>query len=233
MIELIMHHNALTLIPHDIFAHITKCTFLNLHGAKISRIEDDIFSQLKNLHILHLDHILLTVIHNNMFRGLENLLVLSLDWNPIHKIEPLAFSSLSSLTSLTLFGTRLIIIDCAWFNELPRPISLAISDAKSEGDGPWNCDKLCWLKEEVDDGTMIWFSLDGIAYLPECLDENGSSLMCSSGVFKVQKMEFLEFGVGQMEQEQLIEKESESKKLIQNTDHKLLRLANVHRICVI
>ncbi len=122
--------------------------------AKILVVEDKAFGHMEHLEKLYLYNNALSQIHSNTFSGLQKLLVIDLNNNPISVIASDAFDHLNSLTTLILYGTQLIVINRVWFNQVPRPLRLAINNPKFESDAPFDCGQLCWLKEEEDAGTV-------------------------------------------------------------------------------
>ena len=81
------------------------------------------------------------------------------------------FTGLDSLQKLYLSDTGLVAIDTTVFSQLPRPLELDIHD------NPLDCsDRMCWLWEEVEDGSITWFR-DGLSYwTPKC--EDGTEFNC-------------------------------------------------------
>ncbi len=149
--------------------------------AQIYEIEKNAFKQLKNLKHLVLYSSTLTIIYDQTFSGMENLLQLNLQWNPIQVIETGAFSDLHYLSTLSLYGTRLSMVNPLWFSQLKIPLKLILSNPLSDNDEPWDCEKLCWLKEKEDTGSIRWYSSDGEIFSPECVEGTWESLNCSTG----------------------------------------------------
>ncbi len=193
--ELSLKSNQISVIQTGLFKGLTQLHFLSLDQNEISLLEGNTFMKLSHLLSLSLTHNQLTFIQNNTFTGLENLSELYLSFNYISIISPSAFVTLGSLNILTLFSNKLTTLDFQMFTFVARPLSLALSDPTSDNDAPWDCQSLCWIKQEEAEGKIKWCSVSnhsacyhsaGPLSKPKCMQGDWDQLNCSkTGEFRV------------------------------------------------
>ncbi len=204
--HLIMHMNSLTSIPPRIFSPLTKCIEISLEHNQITHIADDTFAGLNNLIWLwlNINQILeigdaafngltellkldlssnqITHISAGLFQPLEKCIKLNLIYNPLTLIEDNAFTGLSSLELLMLHHTDLETLSPGVLNGVHTPVTLALSSPFTTDDTLWQCNTLCWLKEEEKAGNIKWMKISGKKYKPECQDlTSWKNLQCPGG----------------------------------------------------
>ncbi len=106
----------------------------------------------------------------------NNLQELNLEGNQISMIPDGAFDQLFSLQRLFLGGNKLRRIDSGLFTNIPRPFLLDLYHNSS--DNHWDCETMCWLKKEQEDGTIFWTSQ--FRSNRKCVTGDWSSLDCSA-----------------------------------------------------
>ncbi len=190
--------NVITSIPAGVFSHLSFCILLTLSSNMISSVDKEAFSGTESLKLLWLSHNkisviepetfplsltyvtlaynLLSIVPSGIFTGLHHLKSFSIAVNPISHIETGAFDDLHSLIAFSMTNWTLTTLNPDLFLNLPRPLSLSLSDHKY-GDriNKWRCSSLCWLKQEEQKGTVTF---DDTRF-PFCMgDRNWSVLEC-------------------------------------------------------
>ena len=169
--------NLLTMVDQAMFRGLDNLFLLQLQDNVISSIAEESFKNLKKLKRLYLPLNDLTHLTTRMFKGLESVNTLSFYDNNIISVEKGTFPKLNNLKHLALSfndleeipdgmfdgldstdeigiylsNNSLTTIPCAPFAKIRRPVILDISG------NPLDCDRsLCWLKQEVETGTITW-----------------------------------------------------------------------------
>ena len=167
------NRNRLSTMKAGTFDDLVNLKDLWLHGNMINTIEDQSFKSLKKLEYLYVSYNRLTHVTSGMFAGLESLKTVDFESNRISSIELLdGFKSVAKNTEINLRNNDLSTLSCNPFLNVPKPIYLDISGNRV------NCDGLCWLKQEVDTGSIKWVvqqsAANGIAaghvFKPTCAD---------------------------------------------------------------
>ncbi len=149
-----------------------RVTDLDLGQNQIETIDDFAFQYMEGLKRLSLDSNDLATINANTFAGLKSLIDLHLGWNHITSISLGAFDHLVSLKTLRLHGNGLTSLNFELFEQLPRlPLVLALSDPRRDGDRPWFCSTLFWLKKEEQQGKVVWLTVPEGDFSPECWNQ--------------------------------------------------------------
>ena len=197
-----LSHNHITMLPSGVFRGLDQCIELDLAYNLISTIEENAFIGLNNLETLQLAFNRLTLIKASMFRGLSHLQTLLLYNNRISRLEDEAFKELTHLEYLALSGNSLTLgpksfkglsklkrlylndnklktLNPELFADLPRPLELFISYPNPTAENLWQCNTLCWLKQEEKVGTITWWFHEGVIYKPQCLEGDWDSVECS------------------------------------------------------
>ncbi len=201
--ELLLYNNRISKLPPYLFSPLVQCAKLNLSNNEIVEIKNNTFSGLHNLMFLDLHHNMIAVVereaftdlgslktldlHDNViehlpshvFSALAQCTKLSLDFNQISMIEAQTFQGLYKLGELHLTHNQIRTLDSNWFTSLPRPLTLIVSYAKAMGGTPWDCNSLCWLKDEETKGTVTWHASGSQGYQPKCVKGTWDHLQCS------------------------------------------------------
>ena len=153
--------NYITRIRTNAFYDLPVCMTLDLRKNRIYEIEDHAFVGLATLWTLDLRSNDLTELRSKTFSGLYHLKTLTLSYNKISTIHPGALTNLSYLMHVVLINNELTTLDGEAFSDLPRPVQLSVAE------NPLVCDrKLCWLKQDIDNGNIPWFDCNR----PICTD---------------------------------------------------------------
>ncbi len=160
--KLYLWGNQLTSIHAGMFQNLNNLLNLQLSQNWISTIESGAFDVLTSLKILYLWGNQLSSIADGTFRNLYKLETLLLNENQISQIQNESFDSLSSLKILDLSNNRLTTLSPDLLINLPRSptLQLGLSDDKINQHNTrniWNCSSMCWLKYEVQRGTIGWW----------------------------------------------------------------------------
>ncbi len=99
--EVYLHNNRITLLPHRVFSHLTRCVILHLENNRIYLIEQGAFDFMRKLQVLILVRNNITSV-GPVWRGLNNLKWLYIQWNQISQIQDGSFRSLNFLERLVL-----------------------------------------------------------------------------------------------------------------------------------
>ena len=150
-----LNHNCLTHLKAGIFNYLSSCENLYLSDNQISKIDVDSFTRMVHLEKLHVEN------------------------NKLSNLLPGLFNKL--LKELYLFGNQLSTISSGLFTDVSRPLILLLSTAKFGHDNVWNCDTLCWLKEEEMAGNVT-FTQGPISYKPKCSSGRWNQLSCAKGL---------------------------------------------------
>ena len=143
--------NRLSTVKAGTFDDLVNLKDLWLHGNTISVIEDESFKTLKKLEYLFLSYNRLTHLTSGMFTGLESLKTVDFESNRISSIDLLdGFKSAAKNTEINLRNNDLGSLSCNPFLNVPKPMFLDISGNSV------NCNGMCWLKQEVDTGSIKW-----------------------------------------------------------------------------
>ncbi len=157
--------NEISSVDHEDFVGLQSLIYLGLSINQISSVGDGAFSDLRSLLMLSLMSNKLTSVHSRMFTELHYLQQIMLSSNEISEIEEGSFDDLFSLQKMLLHNNKLATLSADLFINLPRPLELSLSDP--DGDtNVWNCSSLCWLKQEMQHGTVTWW----FDYSPKCAD---------------------------------------------------------------
>ena len=166
-------HNSITKVEANGFSRLSNCIRLYLNNNHIKEVESGSFNGLNRLEQLDLGFNQVTLLKEVMFQGLEtvqeinfysnsmnfiadnafanlqNLERLVLGRNNINTLSSKSFSGLHSLKHLLLHENNITSLPEDVVNHLPRPLQLGIFS------NPLRCDaNLCWLKEEMLQGTI-------------------------------------------------------------------------------
>ena len=128
--------NRLTTLTAGTFQGLVALKDLNMWSNNINFIADDTFANLTQLQILNLET------------------------NDLETLSPRTFNGLASLRYLFLHGNRLTSLSVDVLSHLPRPLTLGLQYAvvQATPDNMFTCNsQLCWLKQEEQQGTVIWF----------------------------------------------------------------------------
>ena len=194
---LYLSDNKISTLRQNSFKHLSECRHLYLHRNRISHIADGAFSGLGNLRQLKLQENLLFVLRLGMFKGLDslnelymccshtdtiqngsfldlaNLHRLDLRTNRLTELRAEMFLGLISLRIIQLVYNHFTTIDASVFSHLPRPLEVQLTELADPRALLLNCDsRLCWLKEEEEFGTIIWYRTYGYHPImkPGCMD---------------------------------------------------------------
>ncbi len=176
--KLFLHWNKISVIEKGSLTGLTSLQTLYLYHNKISLIQNGTFTGLGSLKTLWLQGNQISVIENGTFTGLSDLQILNLGTNQISVIETRAFTGLINLHELCLYNNLLESLDSDFYGlplgtwAQPRTMELALSDPSSAEDKPWQCETLCWLKDEeqgrVNGRKITWFVWEQKPHKPEC-----------------------------------------------------------------
>ena len=146
------NRNRLFTVKDGTFDHLVNLKELWLHGNSIKVIEDQSFKSLKKLQYLYLSYNQLTHVTSEMFAGLESLKILTFESNRINNIDTLdGFKTSVKNTEINLRNNEISTLSCNPFMSMPKPMLLDISGNRV------NCgSNLCWLKQEVEAGSIKW-----------------------------------------------------------------------------
>ncbi len=180
--------NQISKIPDGVFAGLSNLQKLFLSGNQISEIPGGAFRGLHNLQTLDLAGNQISEIPDGAFTDLTNLQHLGLGDNQISEIHEGAFNRSYSLQILHLGGNHLSTLDSNIFLHIPRPLVLNLHVPSS--DNPWDCETMCWLKKEEENGTIQFWSTpkyvagDWSSWDCPCKGECGllSVILCLRGI---------------------------------------------------
>ena len=170
-----LRFNNISLIEPDAFEGLDSLYTLWLSNNSLQMLTSGMFQQLKNLEKLYLTGNRISSIEANSFSGLQKLLTLDLSDNLLSSLVGGSLSELTALKELHIDGNRFTTLDAIdAFQDLPRPLTLAVSKpSSSESTGNiFDCNYLlCWLKHEEKAGNITWFESGGKVYRPRCAAE--------------------------------------------------------------
>ena len=78
-------------------------------------------------------------------------------------------------------GNNLTTIDSSLFINIQRPLALFLSNHDDRDGNPWECETLCWLKQEEAAGTILLVPEYDESFHPKCTDGSWESIQCSQG----------------------------------------------------
>ena len=126
--ELNLGKNALTTLPADIFAGLTKLTHLFLrNNSSLTTLPAGVFTGLASLKFLFLNKNTLTTLPAGVFAGRERLERLDLDNNGLDSLPAGVFDGLTSLRELELNGNGLVSLPPGVFADLTALARLDLS----------------------------------------------------------------------------------------------------------
>ncbi len=171
--------NQILEIPDGAFTGLNKLQQLWLWRNQIFYISVQAFAGLNNLQELDLDENQMSQIQDSVFAGLSSLQELLLKNNQISEIPDGVFRELYSLQKLYLGGNHLSTLDSTILESIPRPLALDLYYNSS--DNLWDCETMCWLKKEEEDGTVVFIAsgLWNHGSTPKCKTGDWSLLDCS------------------------------------------------------
>ena len=168
------NRNRLSTVTAGTFDELVNLKELWLHGNTIKLIEDQSFKSLKKLQYLYLSYNQLTYVTSEMFAGLESLKFLTFESIRINNIDTLhGFKTSVKNTEINLRNNEISTLSCNHFVSMPKPMLLDISGNRL------TCGShLCWLKQEVESGSINWVvqqsAANGIpaghVFKPTCAD---------------------------------------------------------------
>ena len=158
--EVYLYYNRISNVFHFRLSKLSDCEVLDLYSNRIWTIDDGTFSALPKLKKLYLGKNNLGDLTRDTFSGLYSLQLLDVSDNYLLSIEPCAFADVS------------------------RPVRLILSTR--EDTSTVKCDtRWCWLKKELDDGTIILQYEQGVCAMGtsynsvDCAAEGIFSEFCS------------------------------------------------------
>ncbi len=198
-----LRNNEISSLPPGVFSPLKQCTALNVSSNMITAIEDDTFAQqsllveldlslnyirvlgphsfrgLVMLKVLYLQENDISFLPRGVFTGLTQLNTLHLDSNQISSLDNNTFQGLYSLERLSMVNNPMRELEWEWFATLPRSLALGLSSSEQDTDMSWNCDSLCWLKQEEMAGTITWHAPGFVGYSLKCTQGSWSDVYCS------------------------------------------------------
>ncbi len=162
-----LDQNQISQIPNN--TDLSGLSMLSLAKNQITEIHNGTFTGIHNLQYLWLGQNQISEIPDGAFTGLGKLGYLSLDRNQISVINDGAFSQLGDVKELYLGGNQVGSLSSELFANIPRPFTL---DLYHNGDNLLDCQALCWLKKEWEDGTIHWSDP------PQCMTGQWNTLDC-------------------------------------------------------
>ena len=135
------------------FQELISLQVLRMAINKITSIEAQTFLNLRNLRILQIHINKITTIEEQAFADLSNLKTLYLYNNQLSTLSYDMFTGFSSLNILNLERNKLKTLEASVLKNFDRPLQLWLLDNSLECDN-----KLCWLKIELERGTILWHS---------------------------------------------------------------------------
>ena len=168
--QLMLQENQINFIERDSFENLAKLVTLDLSQNNLTRFRSGVVDEEQ---VDSSENI--ASVEAGAFSGLVSVKHLRLNFNKLEKIPDGMFDGLNSTDDLAFYlaNNSLVIIPCAPLAEIPRHFVLDISG------NPLNCDRrLCWLKQEVEFGTIKWLNETeenqrlsvGHVYTPSCAD---------------------------------------------------------------
>lgn len=132
--RVVLDNNKISHISSYTFHYLSKCTKLSLCCQQISTIQP------------------------GAFNGLVSLTHLSIHTNQICSLHMDIFSELFSLKTLLIHDNPLKVLDPAVLKNLPRPLEFSMTyHFSGKPLAIWDCESLCWLKHEEQQGTITWW----------------------------------------------------------------------------
>ncbi len=181
-----LNKNLISTFQSGTFTGLSNLQTLYLNSNLISTIQSGTFTGLSNLQTLALYDNQISTIQSGAFTGLSNLQSLYLQYNQISTIQSGTFSGLSNLKRLVLRGNNLTTIDSSLFINIQRPLALFLRNHDNRDGNPWECETLCWLKQEEAVGTILLVDRYDESFHPKCTDGSWESIQCPQGKKLVQ-----------------------------------------------
>ena len=185
----LLNGNQITRLRPSVFSHLSQCSYLYLQHNWISKVDHGAFIGLTILRDLNLANNRLTELKSRMFQELVSLTGLDLAHNEITSIESQTFHNLNKLESLNMKSNELSSLTYEMFQGLTTLSALRLNlnkiktvddDVLKDFSRPFalwldgnllHCDiRLCWLKIEIERGSIQWGTSGDKIYKPSCVD---------------------------------------------------------------
>lgn len=172
--NLTLNNNLIFSVHQETFQGLAALKNLGLSNNRLSELQQGTFLSVPSLTELYLDDNLIRRLNTGMFLGLSHLKTLHLGDNLIHTIDQDTFKHVPTLRQLNLVHNRLTYLSPDIFATLLRPLTLFLTWPHGDSNR-WNCDSLCWLKNEELHGTVHWWG----RFVPRCAGPvSWDSLQC-------------------------------------------------------
>ena len=140
----------------SLFTKLKSLQVLSINNNTVKELTVGVFTGLESPQILRLNNNNISSVERGTFSGLNRLKHLELNFNNLKEISDGMFDGLNFTDELKIFlgNNNLTTIPCTPFAQIPRPMTLDISE------NPLICDSsLCWLRQKVETGSIKWPNL--------------------------------------------------------------------------